>query len=68
MEELERLTERRLLRIDGLGFRFRYELVREALLSSLSPARRRIIRQRLDYLDDELEWPSTPQAAASGRA
>jgi DNA-binding SARP family transcriptional activator len=49
IEELERLCERRILRVDGLGFRFRYDLVREVLLASLSPARRRILRQRLAY-------------------
>ncbi|MGH3093652.1 MAG: AAA family ATPase, partial [Gaiellaceae bacterium] len=46
-EELERLCERRVLRVDGLGFRFRYQLVREVLLNSLSPARRRLLRDRL---------------------
>jgi DNA-binding SARP family transcriptional activator len=46
-EELERLSERRILRIDGLGFRFRYDLVRQVLLASISPARRRLLRQRL---------------------
>ena len=47
IEELERLCEHRLLRVDGVGFRFRYELVREVLLASLSPARRRLLRERL---------------------
>lgn len=46
-EELERLCVRRILRVDGLGFRFRYELVREALRESVSPARRRLLEQRL---------------------
>ena len=46
-EELERLCERRILRIDGLGFRFRYDLVRQVLLGSISPARHRLLRQRL---------------------
>jgi DNA-binding SARP family transcriptional activator len=46
-EELERLCERRILRIDGLGFRFRYDLVRQVLLGSISPARLRLLRQRL---------------------
>ena len=48
VEELERLCERRILRVDGLRFRFRYRLVREVLLASLSPARRRLLRERLD--------------------
>ena len=47
IEELERLCEHRLLRVDGVGFRFRYALVREVLLASLSPARRRLLRERL---------------------
>jgi len=46
-EELERLCERRILAVNGLGFRFRYELVREVLLSNLSPARRRLLEERL---------------------
>jgi DNA-binding SARP family transcriptional activator len=47
LEELERLCERRLLRVDGLRFRFRYDLVRQVLLESVSPARRRLLLQRL---------------------
>jgi DNA-binding SARP family transcriptional activator len=46
-EELERLCERRILRVDGLRFRFRYQLVHQVLLNSLSPARRRLLRGRL---------------------
>ena len=46
-EELERLCERRILRIDGLRFRFRYDLVRRALFASVSPARRRLLRARV---------------------
>jgi DNA-binding SARP family transcriptional activator len=63
VEELERLCERRILRVDGLGFRFRYELVREVLLASLSPARRRVLRERLRQPD---ELPSL--ASVEGRA
>jgi DNA-binding SARP family transcriptional activator len=48
-EELERLCERRILRIDGLRFRFRYELVRQVLRESVSPARQRLMHQRLDH-------------------
>jgi DNA-binding SARP family transcriptional activator len=44
VEELERLCERRILRVDGFRFRFRYDLVREVLLASLSPARRRLLQ------------------------
>ena len=46
-EELERLCERRILRIDGLRFRFHYDLVRRALFESVSPARRRLLHERL---------------------
>jgi hypothetical protein len=49
-EELERLCEQRILRVDGLGFRFRYDLVRRVLLESVSPARRLLLQQRLDGL------------------
>lgn len=61
-EELERLCERRILRVDGVRFRFRYELVRQVLLESLSPARRQLLRERLDRVGDE------PGSFASGRA
>jgi DNA-binding SARP family transcriptional activator len=44
VEELERLCERRILRIDGPAFRFRYGIVRDVLLASLSPARLRMLR------------------------
>jgi DNA-binding SARP family transcriptional activator len=54
-EELDRLCERRILRVDGFCFRFRFELVREVLLSSLSPARQRLLRERLDHPGRELE-------------
>ena len=48
IEELERLCEQRILRVDGLRFRFRYDLVRQALVNSISPARRRLLEQQLD--------------------
>jgi DNA-binding SARP family transcriptional activator len=53
VEELERLCARRILRIDGLRFRFRYQLVGAVLLDSLSPARQRLLRRRLHQPDDE---------------
>jgi len=46
IEELERLCERRILRVDGLRFRFRHSLVRRVLLESVSPARRRLMLGR----------------------
>ena len=46
-EELERLCERRILRVDGVRFRFRYDLIRRVLLDSISPARQRLLQERL---------------------
>jgi DNA-binding SARP family transcriptional activator len=46
-EELERLCELRILGIEGLGFRFRYDLVRQVLRQTVSPARRRLMTLRL---------------------
>ena len=48
VETLEQLCERRILRVDGFRFRFRYELVRAVLLESISPARQRLLQQRFD--------------------
>ena len=48
VEELERLCEHRILRVEGFQFRFRYDLVREVLLTSISPARRRLLQAGLD--------------------
>ena len=46
-EELERLCARRLLRVERSGFRFRYDLVRQAVLDSISPARRRLMEEHM---------------------
>jgi hypothetical protein len=46
-EELEAFCERRILRVDGLRFRFRYAVVRDVLLESISPARRTLLLERL---------------------
>ena len=51
-EELERLCEQRILRIDGFRFRFRYDLVRQVLLGSISPARQRLLHQRFTSIDE----------------
>ena len=48
IEELERLCERRILRIEGLRFRFRNDLVRQVLLESISPARQRLLQQSVN--------------------
>ena len=58
VETLECLCKRRILRVDGFRFRFRYELVRQVLLESISPARQRLLQQRLDH-------PATVTAEAS---
>jgi DNA-binding SARP family transcriptional activator len=47
-EDLERLCQRGIMRVDGFRFRFRYRLMREVLRAHVSPARRRLLRQRLD--------------------
>ena len=59
VEELERLCERRILRIDGLRFRFRNNLLRQVLLESISPARQHLLRQRLDSLPAGQPGPSS---------
>jgi DNA-binding SARP family transcriptional activator len=63
-EELERLCERRILRVDGYRFRFRYELVRDVLLTTLSPARRRLLLRRLDELGEVPDSLSAPRAGS----
>jgi hypothetical protein len=42
-ERLEMLCQRRILRPDGLGFRFRYDLIRQVLRENRSPARARLL-------------------------
>jgi len=66
VEELERLCERRILRIDGLRFRFRNDLLRQVLLESISPARQHLIRQRLDSLP--AEWAARSSYALGAQA
>jgi DNA-binding SARP family transcriptional activator len=48
IEELERLCTRRILMVAGYNFQFRYQLMHAVLRASLSPARRRLLRARLD--------------------
>ena len=67
IEELERLCDRRILAVDGPGFGFRYDLVRDVLVSSLSPARRRLLEERMHRAEIELEDSSTPHAPGSGK-
>ena len=59
-EELERLCERRILRVDGARFRFRYDLIRRVLLESISPARQRLLQQRLARPISESSMPTAP--------
>jgi DNA-binding SARP family transcriptional activator len=67
-EELERLCEHRVLRVDGFRFRFRYDLVRQVLLTSISPARRRLLEARIDRASAADALIPFPQAAqAIGR-
>jgi hypothetical protein len=64
-EELERLCEHRILRVDGFHFRFRYDLVRQVLLTSVSPARRRLLQAGLDRAgtaDAPISFPQTAHA------
>ena len=58
--ELERLCERRLLAIDGPGFRFRYDIVRGVLSETLSPARRALLLGRAE------RFARGPAASLSG--
>ena len=46
-EEFDRLCGRNILCVDGVGFRFRYSIVRDVLLNSVSPARRRVMCERV---------------------
>jgi hypothetical protein len=62
-EELDRLCDRRLLRVAGSGFRFRYGIVRDVLLQTVSPARRRVLRERLATTRrDRQSDPNQPRA------
>jgi hypothetical protein len=46
IERLEELCDRRILRVDGLRFRFRYAIQRDVLRATVSPARDRLLRER----------------------
>lgn len=52
-EELEALCRRRLLDVVGMRFDFRHDLIRDALIAGLSPARHRALHARaLEALDE----------------
>jgi hypothetical protein len=53
-EALERLCDRRLLRIEGLRFLFRYAIFRDVLAANVSPARRRLLEIRADAARERL--------------
>jgi DNA-binding SARP family transcriptional activator len=55
IERLEQLCDRRILRVDGLRFRFRYSIVRDALAAELSPARGRLLRDRAEIFRERRE-------------
>ena len=59
VEELERLCERRILRVDGPRFRFRYGLVRDVLQATLSPARKRLLHEQLTAVTSG--WADAPE-------
>ena len=67
VEELDRLCEHRILRVDGQRFRFRYGLVRETLGASLSPARVRLLRAQLDGREEELSSTAVERPVAPVR-
>jgi DNA-binding SARP family transcriptional activator len=68
VEELERLCEHRILRVDGFHFRFRYDLVRQVLATSISPARRRLLQEGLGLPSTfEAPIPFAPAGHAMGR-
>ena len=67
IEELERLCEQRILRIDGLRFRFRYDLVRQALLGTISPARQRLLCQRLGHPGTHVVLPTARAIGSEAR-
>ncbi len=57
-EELEALCRRRLLDVVGTRFDFRHDLMRDALLAGLSPARRQALHARaLDALEEAATDP-----------
>jgi len=54
-ERLEQLCDRRILRIDGFRFRYRYAIVRDVLAATVSPARSRLLRERAQTVRDRHE-------------
>ena len=48
IEQLEQLCDRRILRVEGLRFSFRYAIFRDVLAAEVSPARDRLLRKRAE--------------------
>jgi hypothetical protein len=55
VERLEQLCDRRILRVEGLRFRFRYAIQRDVLRAALSPARDRLLRERAQIVKQRRE-------------
>lgn len=55
VERLEELCDRRILRVDGLRFRFRYAIQRDVLRAAVSPARDRLLRERAHVVKQRRE-------------
>jgi DNA-binding SARP family transcriptional activator len=55
VERLEQLCDRRILRVDGLRFRFRYAIQRDVLRAAVSPARDRLLRERAQIVKQRHE-------------
>lgn len=55
VERLEQLCDRRILRVDGLRFRFRYAIQRDALRAAVSPARDRLLSERAQIVKQRRE-------------
>jgi DNA-binding SARP family transcriptional activator len=54
-ERLEQLCDRRILRIDGFRFRFRYAIMRDVLAANVSPARKRLLHERAETVRNRQE-------------
>jgi len=55
VERLEQLCDRRILRVDGLRFRFRYAIQRDVLRAAVSPARDRLLGERAQIVNQRRE-------------
>jgi DNA-binding SARP family transcriptional activator len=55
VERLDELCDRRILRVDGLRFRFRYAIQRDVLRAAVSPARDRLLRERAQVVRQRRE-------------